>query len=125
MDSAELSAEVLAIVERAKAHGVEMEIFEDDASLAVTWIQRTSGKPGAGRRALQELLEHTDAVGLTVILDAHGGEAALLKLYASLGFSAWAPNFSEYGGEWLHPMRRKPSEPRMPQTPTRPRPRTA
>lgn len=122
-DNAELSAEVLSIVARAKANGVELEIFEDDASLAVAWNQRTGGKPGAGRRALQELLEHADAACLAVILDAHEGEPALVGLYASLGFSAWAPDFAEFGGEWSHPMRREPSEARMPQAPTGQRPR--
>jgi hypothetical protein len=67
--------------------GVGMTVMESESALVLSDIERESGVPGSGRRALKRLCEHADATALPINMTMTGSAPKLIQLYQGLGFT--------------------------------------
>ena len=65
---------------------LEVDVPPDGDTLHVTWIERTSGKPGTGMAALREACRLADLAGIHLELVALDSAPALIRTYSALGF---------------------------------------
>lgn len=88
--------------------GVDIEAIQSKDAIVLMEIERTAGKPGSGRVALERLCAYADEVGLPVTLAVSDYERKLVELYAGLGFEVEEPVNEEECGLY---MTRRPGGP--------------
>lgn len=79
-----LKLDVTAVETAAEENGVHIEIDPDSECLWISRIDRLTGIPGSGGRAIEHLFEVADEYGLPVGLCCQDGY--LVEYYEALGF---------------------------------------
>lgn len=74
------------VVQYAKDIGVTLDVSETDYRIDLNHIERTTGEPGAGEKAILALFSYADMTNKFIILQVDNGDRRLEAYYADLGF---------------------------------------